>query len=71
MLRRGQRARRALGTAGEQLKPSWNRCFSVAPERDTTCTLAAGGADGAQRGIAATRITYPRVGCGAWWDMSP
>jgi len=24
-----------------------------------------------QRGIAATRITYPLVGCGAWWDMSP
>jgi hypothetical protein len=21
--------------------------------------------------MAANRIAYPRVGCGAWWDMSP
>lgn len=45
--------------AGEQLKPSWNRCFSVAPERDTTCTLVAGGADGAQAAASFTVRVKP------------
>jgi hypothetical protein len=25
----------------------------------------------AQGGTAATKITYPRLGCGAGWEMSP
>ena len=34
--------------AGEQLKPSWNRCFSVTPARDTTYTMVADGTGGTQ-----------------------
>lgn len=30
----------------EELKPAYNRCFAVSPERDTTYTLTAEGADG-------------------------